>query len=1146
MTDLMTPRGHLANLIAQSRSRDNVSAGGVCPLTKTTIQLLPVRYGLVEHLTPPSDIPMPHTLQSKAMGIRLLRNGYLYVIDNTTGYLHEYFVEQGSLSKLLWQGTEVASDVREHAIEGGSTLTLARRSTVYVAYSEIQWTAYKCSQVIRHATEREHFMQRVDLTATSSEHTGQHLLTEKQATDWLAEVAENRCETGGRGPVDQAPGKTLPDGASTEENTAYIWEHTPLFRHTWIEELTSQVDGAHQRDFLFLVVRDDIGIMRDLAAAQLKVADWIGQWSDDDALQRQYLTGAYIQSLYDVSQKRLSELATDDPRYAALIKDTTESERETLLNYLRIKRDYHGPGVYGDESHWRELAQTNPFAKASMELRDALGDPRWQRHREAIVELNFQTYEALHGAEPGERGIDDLVNRHAMQAFVLKQQTLLQHWQGQLKRIRADRLKMIVEGHFHRAAWYYDFQQNEQIRHRLETELECVAAICDDREAMVQLEAYLEKNPLVQVPGLDTLGSADQLDLKKKLADLGNFSIKLTDAPGAVAELDALANQFNSLMRQRLPNYQRLTGEFQGLSSLLGGAYDPARQMRTAHRLDIMQQDFQRGANINPNEFIRNIGSAARLRLLSAYATSGLTLRAATPIEIQNFTNDRSTALNMRHELKELYKQRRHDLIWERDVKGLSNQIVALKARMAPVEDRLSQALTPGGKGPSQFGLVLGSMDAELSEEMQRTVRDYRSSGTFKGPVASVLKSKGDQIAVVLFYLHAMKFVSVIGDIAERDRRGLRELAQFSEALVFVLSAGFAATQGLAVSILQYHIGQMESSAGKLSSMARLGQWSAIAGLGAFAFGFAAATIDFGKHARQWGIALSQGDGKKLAATSLQMSGDAILMGTNGWGFKHTYSITTEILRLPRELRALAWAEKSPRLINVAVRANVIGVIGMALQLVGEGLYNYFNLDGMKKWMHHSAWGHDDVKQGLEDDWSDLAAVVQQPLCQLIRNGKGTELRLTFPGVRTAELDRREVSIEVYQRQPSEQPYKRVGRAVYVPPYWEERSEYVANRLTVLSQGNEGLVLRLPILSLELSDSFGLAWAVSYKVEDHRPLRHRTIFHVLDIHRSTVYGVRIEQQGTFNYKPHKELPARLRPIEPWFLKQDELKYLDAE
>src|SRR5690606_5885121 len=95
----------------------------------------------------------------------------------------------------------------------------------------------------------------------------------------------------------------LPEGADPEENTAYHWEHKPLFRKAWIEELTSQANAAHKHDFLFLVVRDDIGVMLDLAAAQLKVADWIERWSNDEHTQRKYLAGAYIKSMYQVTQK---------------------------------------------------------------------------------------------------------------------------------------------------------------------------------------------------------------------------------------------------------------------------------------------------------------------------------------------------------------------------------------------------------------------------------------------------------------------------------------------------------------------------------------------------------------------------------------------------------------------------------------------------------------------------------------------------------------------------------------------------------------------------------------------------------------------------------------------------------------------------
>jgi len=1134
MTDYMTPRGHLANLIAKSQDADEPGTGGFCPMMMNTVQFLPLRYGLVEDLQPPSIFPMPHKLQSQKTGIRLLRDGYLYIVDDASGYLHEYRVEQGSLSKLLWKGPEVRSDIRTNAI-GEPDLVFHRRSTLYVAYSEFQWTAYKCAQVIDQRAERELYMQRVDLEKVDTEFPGAHLLTEKDARQWLAETAETLQP------------RDLPVGANPDESTPYHWEHEPLFRNTWIEELTSQVNVAHKRDFVFLVIRDDIGIMLDLAAAQLKVADWIGQWSAQEETQHKYLTGAYIQSMYEVTQKRLEKLGSVDPRYEALIDDTNDAEREKLYEYLRVKREYRGPAIFGDEQSWRQQAQSNPLAKATIELRDSLGQERWDEHNPAITALELDTWHALGGKEIGERGIDQLVHRDDMQAFMLEQQALLSHWQSRLKLIRADRLKMIVEGHFHRAAWYYDFRQSAQIQQRLEREFNCVAATCDDEESLAKLHAYLEENPLVQVPGLDTLNLADQSDVQKKLIELSNFSIKLADAPSVVRDMDMLANQFNSLMRQRLPNYENLNIQFSGLSSLLGNAYDPAAQMQMAHRFDLIRRDFQNGAQIDPNSFIRDIGSVARLRLLRAYASSGLQLRIASTAEYEQFDNDRTKALALRSDLKELYKERREMLKYQADDsdplgsrKRINEHIGVLKYELAPIEERLSLALTPGG-GAGQFGLVLGNMDPELLAEMQRTVNDYRSTGTFKEPIRGLFNSKADQIAVVLFVFQTIKFIEVASRFLSKEDRGWADAFEVFDPAIAMLSAGFAAIQGISINLIHLRIEQMESAAGKLDNMSRLGRWSAMTGLGAFGAGLAAASVDIGKHSKQWANAVAEGDGKKLAASSLQLSGDLALAGTNAWALKHTADITRQVLRTPRKLRTLAWAQRSSALVGIAARANLAGIAATGIQLTGEAIYNYFNLDAMKKWVRDSIWGRENSGLSLEDSWSKLAAIVQQPLCQLVRTTHSVELRLTFPSIRSADMEHRKVWIKAYQRQRT---YSGAG-SMQNPVQWSNCTEVLVGQLRRVNRPDSALVLCLDLRPL-MSDHFGLALSVSYELEDHRSISHRSTFYVLDLHRMLVDGRWRERIGIFAYKAETDESMQLKPSAPWLLRDIDLVNPDAK
>lgn len=171
------------------RRSDAKSALGVCPLRKPKVQLLPLRYGLVERLDPGAALSLPYQTSSRPMGIRLVRDGWLYVIDNTSGYLHEYRVENGEVSQFVWQGNEASHDHRQ-GMDTQQVLLFSRATTLHIAYSEVQWTAHKCSKMIDSRPDRDHFMQCVDLSSADCVKGGAHLLTDAQAKQWLAEVAE--------------------------------------------------------------------------------------------------------------------------------------------------------------------------------------------------------------------------------------------------------------------------------------------------------------------------------------------------------------------------------------------------------------------------------------------------------------------------------------------------------------------------------------------------------------------------------------------------------------------------------------------------------------------------------------------------------------------------------------------------------------------------------------------------------------------------------------------------------------------------------------------------------------------------------------------------------------------------------------------
>ena len=162
-----------------NRSRlDAKVALGVCPLSKPTLQLVPLRYGLVDNpaLDPATALSMPYHLSSRPLGVRLPRDGWLYVIDSATGELSEYRLLDGLLTQLLLKSTTVTEDQRQTSI-GPPHLIVSRHSTLHVTYAETQWTARKCQQVLNSAEERTHFMQAVHPGLTNCQTGGTHLLT---------------------------------------------------------------------------------------------------------------------------------------------------------------------------------------------------------------------------------------------------------------------------------------------------------------------------------------------------------------------------------------------------------------------------------------------------------------------------------------------------------------------------------------------------------------------------------------------------------------------------------------------------------------------------------------------------------------------------------------------------------------------------------------------------------------------------------------------------------------------------------------------------------------------------------------------------------------------------------------------------------
>ncbi|MFD2883558.1 hypothetical protein ACFS4T_15520 [Pseudomonas lini] len=83
------------------------------------------------------------------------------------------------------------------------------------------------------------------------------------------------------------------------------------------------------------------------------------------------------------------------------------------------------------------------------------------RHLQTLINLgqenNRRIRDVLEGPVlSGKRGVNDFIDREAMDTELFQHRDDLSRWNRLLERITADRTMLMCAGRYHRSAWYYD------------------------------------------------------------------------------------------------------------------------------------------------------------------------------------------------------------------------------------------------------------------------------------------------------------------------------------------------------------------------------------------------------------------------------------------------------------------------------------------------------------------------------------------------------------------------------------------------------------------------------------------------------------------------------------------------------------------
>ncbi|SFP65448.1 hypothetical protein SAMN05216601_11883 [Ectopseudomonas composti] len=1020
--------------LADKTKSDAKSPVGACPLMKNKVQLLPLRYGLVERLDPSAALSLPYRLKSRPLGIRLIRDGWLYVIDNETGYLHEYRVENGLVSKFVWKGKEAAQDKRTGTI-AEPCLVFPRNSTLHVCFSEAQWTAFKCSQMIKSREDRDLFMQRIDLASADCDKGGTHLLTDAQTEKWLAEIAEPANDT------------AAPAGANPQEGQDYCWEHAQLFRAAQLGELKKSLSPVYENDHFFLVLKDSIGVMRDLAEEQDTVVNWLEEWSGQQRQELKYVIGSYIETLMVVSDDTAKQAGVSSPFF----EKTTPAQRETVYDYINARNEltweqrsnpeqvhYSGRGYAPNP----ELSAAR--SKAAVKKRtmiDALGEELYDELADDIENLEDQSHATLEGQGLGSRGLHDLVRHEEMKQYLAEERSHMKRWLARLDLITEDRVELFTRQEFHLSAWYYDFDQPNQLRDALVVEQNCTRDICRTEESLVEVGEYFHTYPYYVLPAFQTqLTSAF---LAKQAQKLIKWLEKVKGYQKSLANALQRQDDIDEILGVHWTKSLNLAPQAQQLSLLVSTTYIPALSSRSDKWLQNAKQQHGQMQDLL-DELDNRSNRGQRLGHLLALRQQGAWLDDPTDEQFQRYKSDMQRFIALLDSEDELVRQRdqaqrdsrkRTRTAAERErskaqKQQYNQQLQALAAERNALLAQLEQGISPTSSLESgRAGLRIRGLDTSQQQLLENEIRRMRSGqiggyatqGTYKAAFKSAW------LPSLLLYIQIRNALAAINTYKDLGNASFKDDLILIGSLSGAMSAGLSIYQSAHIVMINEVLKGLntgsQTRSGALFAV-RLGKLGLALGtpiVGLTALGALGTTLNnWGK----WNEAFRTGTAGERTGAVMAFYGDMGVTTTSGLqtarGLKDLWLLRQEATGIMRQTpgmtykaaRAAAWATRGPRFMTYMARLSPWGLAFTALQIVGETVYNYHHLDALQRWMLHCCWGEKESPQwNLERHYQLLAEATLQPVIQdlgMVKDASTGDswrtLRLSLPGSRLASL----------------------------------------------------------------------------------------------------------------------------------------------
>ncbi|MEJ8678891.1 hypothetical protein P0C22_10075 [Plesiomonas shigelloides] len=918
-----------------------------CPLKKNKIQLLPVRYALVEQEHSHPAIASTHKtdIQYRPIGIRLIdAESYLYLIHSKRpDIIYAYELGQNGLVKKLEQtGLDVASENGEFIYQvSESTIVVSRSGSIQALYSPVKISSKLQGQLLRSAKLRKKMMQTCELGRFDCQKGAPHLLPPSQLEQYLADIN--------------------PQHSTNEETDQWCWlKQKPVPQN--VSVLTSKILPNYQNEAAVLLLEDPIGIMTELASAYQAMLMQEEEWMAKDSNRADYFAASQILQLIEMSDELLLAHADNKDALNKFNKAHPHVLEARYRDYWQAKQNF-APEKYNMKSL--------PYASSSMYVTDTKEQIAYRNElvkNEALAKKigispqDLQKMFDLAGEQKkdllyGEsllglrvsRGILERIDEAAMRSWYKPAQTKITHWREMCVQLDTDRTAMLPAAYT--AIPVFDKEEQDKFKHRLELEYHWLLGLGEDpanREKISEFFATLgEQNTQLWVSNAKNIATVEDYD--GLAGDINNawslkesFSAQLDGLSGLKEFQDQMAGVHLVLIKT-IP--QALQASMGRLASEIARLSIPELQNMT---------ERMRLATAQVNAVLHHAKPGIVALLLGHAKNAGVTLDIGSQSDEayarwQEITVDKLQKLRTRaEEAKRVYNKATKNTPADSARRAWANgEWAALQRESAVLREQLfthSQPLAEPGAPKPRSHIIIKASDATLIEleEHLRLSREALSHQVIRG-------SRGTAcLGVVAIFTNWLNYSKTAADLEHKYETTFAQGADWLSAVTGLTSAVLA----LSVEVIRVGVYLRWLNTGAESLLKASGKVVTLGTTAVGVLGAISAAADGFKQASQIARHWRRGEWEPMLASTVVLAGDGMVTYASG-----KVALAGYRMMMAAVAGEISWQQAATVTLRFAVRFNPTMWVAAALIFTGELAYNFLTSTPLMRWISESRWG---------------------------------------------------------------------------------------------------------------------------------------------------------------------------------------------